>query len=195
MKNDKKMKKSYQKRIDERLKIIEEQISLDCLTNPLLKQSSDIPNYFKDWIEGSRLVAVIPALNYSNPESQRYYSVGKLNECIEQDEIRVSPVHMYINSNEENLENNRRFFIFDTEESKLYTYKKKEYSHTLERIKSPQFDEIYKNIQDHPVILFFYGCDDGHVGKRFKTESEAFEYLQIIDVFEDIFDKDLEYHN
>lgn len=31
--------------------------------------------------------------------------------------------------------------------------------------------------------------------EKFKTKEDSFEYLQLIDVFEDIFDEDLQYHN
>lgn len=61
--------------------------------------------------------------------------------------------------------------------------------------KKPDFEKIKQHMVDNPVVLFFKGCDDGHVGKRFKTKEDAMEYLQLIDVFEDVFDEDLQYHN
>ena len=75
----------------------------------------------------------------------------------------------------------------------------KKHSKEFHFVKREGFDTLKQYIVDHPVVLFFKGCDDGHVGKRFKTKEEAFEYLQLIDVFEDVFedvfDEELQYHN
>ena len=195
-----KINKMYEKKIEEKLLKINEQILNDSLTNPLLKRAREVPDYYKYWINDSKLVAVIPALDLEDPRSQSYYSVGSLENGDEAQKIRISPVHMYINDSfidiSEGQNNNlNRTFLFDTESSKLYSYEKKKHSKEYHYVKREGFDTLKQYIVDHPVVLFFKGCDDGHVGKRFKTKEEAFEYLQLIDVFEDVFDEELQYHN
>ncbi len=46
------------------------------------------------------------------------------------------------------------------------------------------------HIESHPVVVFFYGCDDGHVGMRFPTEQQARDFIGMLDHFEDVFDFD-----
>jgi hypothetical protein len=201
MKKNKIMQLNYQRKLAARLKIIDAQILNDSLTNPLLKRVGEVPDYFKRFIEGSRLVAVLPALEKDNPNSQSYYSVGSIQNGSEQDQIRISPVHMYINENFEDLTkqktdyNINRCFTFESENSKLYSYEKMPHSQKSHFVKRQTFEEMKEHIIANPVVLFFMGCDDGHVGKRFKNKEEAFEYLNLIDVFEDIFDKELQHHN
>lgn len=200
MKKDKRMQTAYQKRMEEKLIAVEEQILNDSLTNPLLERAGEVPDYYKTWIDGSKLVAVLPALNKDHPDSRSYYSVGVIKDSIEDDNIRVSPVHMLINEKfydvvEDQYDPLNKFFLFDTESSKLYAYEKMPHSQKNHLVKKADFAKNMQYIIDHPVVLFFKGCDDGHVGKRFKTQEEAFEYLQMIEVFEDIFDEELQYHN
>lgn len=201
MKKNRTIQVNYQKRMEERLKNINNQLLNDSLTNPLLKRIGELPDYFKDWINGSKLVAVIPALEKEHVDSNSYYSVGAIINGNKQNNIRISPVHMYINDNLNDLteikamNEGRRFFMFDSEESKLYSREKILHSKKYQYVKKENFDDIQRHIIENPVVLFFQGCDDGHVGKRFKNELEAITYLQIIDAFEDIFDNELEYHN
>lgn len=200
MKKDKRMQSIYQKQMEERLRKVEEQILNDSLTNPLLKRAGEVPAYFRDWIDGSKLVAVIPALDRGSPNANSYYSVGAICDGVEQDLIRVSPVFMYINEDfidisEENEDRTKKSFIFDSEHDKLYKYEKIPHSQKSHFVKKPDFERMKQHIVDNPVVLFFYGCDDGHVGKRFKTEKDAFEYLELLEVFEDVFDEDLQNHN
>ena len=97
----------------------------------------------------------------------------------------------------DNAQNNiqKRFFLFDSEYSKLFSYEKKPHSQEYHTVKKPGFDEKIKEFEAKPVVLFFLGCDDGQVGKRFNTQQDAMEYLQLLDVFEDIFEDELEHHN
>lgn len=192
----------YQKMMDDRLKVANAQILKDALTNPLLENAQKLPDEYKTWIDGSKLVAVLPALNDDSPNAQGYYSVKALSKDNITMSERISPVFLYINSpGFEDLSlnpsqtNQRRFFTFDSEDNKLYTYEKKPHSQTYHFVKRSNFETLKQYIIDNPVVLYFHGCDDGHVGKRFKTEIEAMEYLQMIDVFEDIFSDNLEHHN
>lgn len=196
----------YQKMMEERLKKVEAQILNDSLTNSLLDNAKLLPDYFKYWIDGSKLVAVLPALDSDNPKAQSYYSIDAIEKEEKSKQKRLSPVFMYINdeknfkdlSQKSTVSPAIRFFTFDSEDSKLYSYEKEKYSpnyHNYHFVKKDGFDKVKNHIINHPVVLFFQGCDDGHVGKRFKTELEAMEYLQLLDTFEDIFEEDLEYHN
>lgn len=201
MKKDKRLQTAYQKRIEQKMLQIEEQIQNDALTNPLLKKAGEIPTFYKDWLEGAKLVAVLPALEAEHPKAMSYYSVPSLVNEPEQQRIRLSPVFMYINKDFIDITENKntsleeRFFTFDSEFDKLYSYEKIPHQQKYHFVKKESFEKMRQHLNDNPVVLFFYGCDDGHVGKRFKNESEAFEYLQMIEVFEDIFDNDLQYHN
>lgn len=183
-----------------RLEKTEQQILNDLQTNKLLERHVEVPDYFKYWINDAKLVAVIPALDLNDENCQSYYSVGSLKNNGEAENIRISPVYMYENDGfvDDTMPNSglRRSFIFDTEHSKLYSYEKKQHSQEYHFVKKPTFDEMKAHIESHPIVLFFYGCDDGHVGKRFKTKEDAFEYLQCMNVFEDIFDDDdIQHHN
>jgi hypothetical protein len=195
---------NYQKIQEIRYKLINEQIAQDLLTNPLLEKAQEIDNYYKDWIKDSRLVAVLPALDSDNPNAQSYYSVSSLSKDNIEKNKRLSPVFLYINDpGFEDLSltafshnvNAKRFFTFDSECDNLYSYQKKPNSQDCHFVKKDGFEELKQHIIDNPVILYFQGCDDGHVGRRFKTQVEAMEYLQMIEVFEDIFSDKLEYHN
>lgn len=44
------------------------------------------------------------------------------------------------------------------------------------------------HFRTHPIVVFFFGCDDGHVGMRFATRQNALEFLNAMEVFEDIFE-------
>ena len=175
---------------------IEKQIMEDSKINKMLDRHVELPAFFKEWITGSRLVAVIPALNLDDEKSQPYYSVASLkNPEGEPEIIRVSPVYMFINEGFKDFSDPQKMFagrnfIFDTEFDKLFSYQKNHY------VKVPTFDEMKAHLELNPVVLFFHGCDDGHVGKRFKTEADAIEYIQCMNVFEDIFeDCEIQRHN
>lgn len=194
--------RNFQKKMlahmNKKLELANEQILNDSLTNPLLERAGEIPGYYKTWIDGSKLIAVLPALSLDDERAQSYYSVGSIkNEGAEN--IRISPVFIYLNEEFKELNDNKfegsKFFLFDTEFDKLYSYEKKKHTQEYHFVKKDSFEVMKNHIVENPVVLFFKGCDDGHVGKRFKTQEEAFEYLQMIDVFEDIFDEDLQCHN
>jgi hypothetical protein len=200
MKNNKLNQKLYQQQEQLRLKELHEKMLNESLVNPLLKRYEELPDYFRTWRREAELVAVIPALNPDDERARSYYSVGTIQNGEEDKRIRVSPVFMYINeeyfdSTTNNYHPHIKCFTFDSEESKLYSYEKTKHSQDYHYVKKDNYEEIKAYIISHPVVLYFQGCDDGHVGKRFKTKEEAFEYIQLLDVFEDVFDEDLEYHN
>ena len=45
-------------------------------------------------------------------------------------------------------------------------------------------------LESHPVVVFFRGGDDGHVGMRFATEPDARHFLGMLESFDDVFDFD-----
>lgn len=77
-------------------------------------------------------------------------------------------------------------------ESEYYAAQEQEWSEKgLPHKKSFSFSEdrrqaILKNRTENTYILFFHGCDDGHMALRFKNERDAFDYLAIVESFEDI---------
>ncbi len=203
MKNMDKVQRKYLEARRIKMEKIEEQILKDLQSNKMLERHVEIPDYFKDWIDGGRLVAVIPALDLDDEKCQSYYSVGSLkNPEGAAQNIRVSPVYMYVNTGftdyslPQEANSGVRNFTFDTEDGKLYSYEKMKHTQEYHYVKKPTFEEMKAHLEAHPVVLFFYGCDDGHVGKRFKTKEDAFEYLECMNVFEDIFeDSDIQHHN
>ena len=46
-------------------------------------------------------------------------------------------------------------------------------------------------LESHPVVVFFRGGDDGHVGMRFATEHDARQFLSIFQSFDEVFDFDI----
>lgn len=69
-------------------------------------------------------------------------------------------------------------FIFDSE-------------HTYLSGAATKPKEAYRaHIEANPVVLFFYGGDDGHVGMRFASEQAAAEFVDLLDSFDDVFDFD-----
>lgn len=181
---------------------IEKQIMEDSSTNKMLDRHVELPAFFKEWITGSRLIAVIPALNLNDAKSRSYFSVGSLKNPEGGPEIiRVSPVYMFINEGFTDFSEPQemfsgRNFIFDTEFNKLFSYQKNNYTQKYHYVKEPTFDQMKAHLESNPVVLFFHGCDDGHVGRRFKTEKDAIEYIQCMNVFEDIFeDSEIQSHN
>lgn len=151
------------------------------LKNNLDKFISLIPDYYKKFSSNSKLITILPALQKDDNNAQPYYSVGLSDD----DNKRVSPVFLIINPSFD-IDNFSEddLFIFDNEI--LYSYDRNKYG-KLKKTKSADFDKIIQNIYQNPVVLVFQGCDDGHVAKRFKNQDEAFEFLNLLDVFEDVF--------
>ena len=57
-----------------------------------------------------------------------------------------------------------------------------------ESCSTEQKREVYSHhFRTRPVVVFFLGCDDGHVGMRFATRDDAMSFLRSLDVFEDVF--------
>jgi len=200
MKNNRLNRKLYEQQEKIRLEELHKKMINESLTNSLLKRYEELPEYFRTWRKDAELVAVIPALDHNDDKSRSYFSVGTIKDGEENNNIRISPVFMYVNEDYfDSLTNNyhpdMKCFIFDSEDSKLYKHEKKPHSQQYHYVKNSNYEEMREYIISHPIVLYFKGCDDGHVGKRFKTKDEAFEYLQLIEVFEDIFDEDLHYHN
>lgn len=69
-------------------------------------------------------------------------------------------------------------FVFDSEYSYLHGAAQK-----------PK-DAYQAHIASNPVVLFFYGGDDGHVGMRFASQEAALAFVDVLDCFEDVFDFD-----
>ena len=192
--------KKYQAERKVKLARTKELLARECKHNALLQRWSELDDYYLEWIQHGTLVAVLPARGSEDPASQSYYCVES-NKHDTQELGLISPVWMYVNGDfvDETIKYDhtaKRYFLLDSEHSKLYKYENKPHSQESHFVKTPKFEEYKAYLEAHPVALFFYGCDDGHVGLRFKTEKEAMEYLQCMDVFEDVFeDKNLQYHN
>lgn len=177
------------------------------INNPLLEKVGDIPSFYRTYSD-AQLIAIIPSLPQSDPKSFSYYSCpslkAELNESQSDLMPRLAPAFLFdnfkslemhgkeiFNLNKEHLPNfsdinflsqlNNRFFVFDSEESMLYTYQNGKYS------KSIFFEDMVEHIVNNPYILFFQGCDDGHVGLRFSCEKDIYTYLESLTVFEDVF--------
>lgn len=147
--------------------------------NPLMTLYPELDDYYKTFIAGSELVAVLPALPKEDPNSQSYYASG-----------HVSAVHMYINDDRydplsETDYTIKRFYMFDGEYHSLYGHRTVGDVHIT--FKKPQYDEILMTIESKPVVLYFMGCDDGSVGLRFASRHAAMDYLCSLTVFEDVF--------
>lgn len=188
-------KKLLNKEIEKKRLSLEKELYEESLINPLMKNYVNLPEYYKTWINGSKLIAVLPALPGSDENSQSYYSVeSRLGDS----HGRLSPVFAYENKifNEEDYFNNNteKIFLFDSEFNKLYKSTQK-VSGGLKFIKSEDYDTLIKEINDKPFVLFFLGCDDGHIGKRFKNKDDAVLYLNLLTFFEDVFDDEYESHN
>ena len=69
-------------------------------------------------------------------------------------------------------------FIFDSE----HTY--------LGGAAAKPKEAYHAHIAENPVVLFFHGCDDGHVGMRFASKASAMTFIDVLDSFEDVFDFD-----
>ncbi len=188
-----KEQRKYKNQRDIRLNRTKELLAREAKDNKRLAQWTDLDDYYIEWIDGSTLVAVLG----TNPsdDTHSYYSVASKTH----ENIRLSPVFMYVNqefTEDELLHGNqkKRVFVFDTEFDKLYTYVTNKNENKFEKRVS---FETHKNyIAEHPVVLIFKGCDDGHVGLRFKNEADAMKYLDALVVFEDIFkNQKLQYHN
>lgn len=148
--------------------------------NPLMIHFPDLEDYYKrGWIKGSELVAVLPALPPDHPKSQPYYASG-----------RFSAVYMYINDDDyagaEKSSSGRRFYLSDQEHFNMYMYVQKEKNHI--GYQAPNFYQTLQNVLSRPVVLFFHGCDDGHVVLRFESREKAMDYLSNLTVFEDVFE-------
>jgi hypothetical protein len=185
-----KQSKLFDKKLQLQQKQLDDYYFQKMKNNPLLKNYDQLTTYFKKWMDGSELVAVIPTLAPQDPKSRSYYA-----SC-----NQLSAVFLYQNQpyhlGDENLYGKARFFLFDSECEHLFSFQKKQNSQSFEAIPKENFEKQMNIINQNPFVLFFKGCDDGHVGKRFPTEKDAMEYLQIMDYFEEIFeDKDLQYHN
>ena len=48
--------------------------------------------------------------------------------------------------------------------------------------------EYQKFCDEHPVILYFLGCDDGSYGKQFKSKEDALDFLKNVKSFDEMVD-------
>lgn len=148
-------------------------------SNPLLYHLPELEEYYKNgWITGAELVAVIPALPTTHPDSQSYYASGAFSAVYLYEN---GPVYSYNECDSEG----RRFYVTDKEYSTLYTHVAVGQQRVTYR--RAGFEDTLKDILCHPVLLFFHGCDDGHVILRFTSREEAIHYLYGLTVFEDVF--------
>lgn len=69
-------------------------------------------------------------------------------------------------------------FVFDSEH------------HYLRGAGTKPQQAYHAHIESNPVVVFFYGCDDGHVGMRFASETQARDFIGMLDSFDDVFDFD-----
>jgi len=159
------------------------------LENNKLKYINHIDDYFKKY-RGNDIFTIIPALSAGHKNAHSYYSVSLNSD----ENIRVSPVFLLVNPdfNVSNFETTKNIFLFNNEDP--YIYQRNPYG-TIRKKKAKNFDEIVNHIAQHPVMLIFKGCDDGHIAKRFKTKEEAIEFLSLLEKFEDIFEFDISYLN
>ena len=160
-----------------------------------MKNADMLPNCYTKWISGSTLLGTIPALHPSNPKSQSYYSVTT------NDGMQVGVAFLYVNNNilpsdiHDNIPLHQliipQMFIFDTEFNKLVKYN---CDGTYRKL--PTYEDTARKVNENPVVLFFHGNDDGHVGFRFGTIEQATTFLNTLVVFEDVFSYTaIQYHN
>lgn len=139
-----------------------------------------IDDYYKKFINQSTLLGCIPALNIDHPMSRSYYAVEVLDTELE----AAAPV-FYIPPG--SYYGGQTTFIFDDEDQILSRTKTTDIE---------QYNKMLDNINKNPHVLFFHGCDDGHVGLRFKTFKLAMKYLNSLHYFEEVFkNPNLLYHN
>lgn len=69
-------------------------------------------------------------------------------------------------------------FVFDSEH------------HYLQGAGTKPQQAYQAHIESNPVVVFFYGCDDGHVGMRFASQAQAREFIGMLEDFDDVFDFD-----
>ncbi|NCQ52374.1 hypothetical protein GW796_10935 [archaeon] len=188
--------------------------------NPKLSLAKDLDDYYIKYGDYP-LVAVIPALSTDNEKANTYFScpTKMIGEIMPQHE-RLSPVFMMDSSKEFNkfgkdmfelsreqipnlysenwkLDKYKYSFLFDSEERCLWHYVSK-VNEPSKYIKSPFFDDMVEHILKNPIVCFFHGCDDGHVGLRFPTQEKMFEFLDKLECFDNIFNienKNISYMN
>ena len=71
-----------------------------------------------------------------------------------------------------------KHFVFDSEH------------HYLQGAGTKPQQAYQAHIESNPVVVFFYGCDDGHVGMRFASQAQAREFIGMLEDFDDVFDFD-----
>lgn len=141
-------------------------------SNPKMTNTANLDSYYYTWRAKSELIGFVPALPAGTENSQYGYSV-KLNDS----DNSVAPAFYYYGLN---CQPNEPIFFFDEE-----CYNDKD-----------QKEEYRNYCTEHCHILFFLGCDDGHVGLRFKTKKAALNYVENLVIFEDVFKEEkLLYHN
>jgi hypothetical protein len=195
MKNNK-LSNSFYKKVEESFNNFLEKSK----NNPLLKDVDKLNKYYLSYTNFNYPIAIIPALKRDDPLSQSYYSCPSLDGV-----LNFSPVFSFNNTTIFNTYGKNLFeidngqpnffkldnqtnnvFTFDSE--RIYNYKDNQWN------KSVFFNEYVNHILENPYVLFFKGSDDGHVGMRFKNETEAMELLKSLNYFEEIFEfsKDIE---
>jgi hypothetical protein len=160
--------RAQEKQMDIENKKYFDDLSNRALTNPLLKNFEKLNPYFLSFGAPGRasLVAVLPVAEIGHPRFEQHDYFS----CPSKDGgPRLSPVFLIDHSW---ITHHNPPFQFDSEKLSM------------------------SEIEQNPVCLLFHGCDDGHVGKRFKTHQDAMDYLNCMLVFEDIFDDEaIAYHN
>jgi hypothetical protein len=131
-----------------------------------MEHAEHLDDYYKEYGNDFVLLKIIPALPRSHDDSQPYWSCPSNND----DNTRFAPVFM---SGPHQQQNSRYPFLFTSEE---YLLRKEEIS-----------NDVRQYIDDHPWICYFQGCDDGSVGMRFKTQESLLEFVECLEVFEELF--------
>jgi hypothetical protein len=165
------MTRSIEKSMLARQAHLLDDLALASVTNARIERYSELEPYYLEFRQDSKLVAILPTVPPEHPlhGHYHYYSV----EPIDATRPRLSPVFL-IDSTNKRLDSPNwadQPFVFDSEDSSKL--------------------EIAKRIQENPIVLFFKGCDDGHVGRRFPSVQDAMDYVDCMLYFEDIFEDEL----
>lgn len=150
-----------------------------------MQYADRLDKYYKEYISGFTLYRVIPALPKDHDDSQSYYSCPSIEDndvrygvAFVRDDTKI--IEEYKNNPEKNFWNCQAF-IFGSENQYLYDYDNGKFARGL------FYEDIRSHIIDHPHVLFFQGCDDGHVGLRFKTKEALLEFVDVLAIFEEVF--------
>lgn len=137
------------------------------------KDNIDIPEYYKTR-SGCELLGFMPALDH---ERHSYYTVENIHPNAEY--LRVSPVFGKFSDTKTDLE---------------YWYEKPPGKGMKEehRLQHEFYrDEFLERLETHKYCVWFEGCDDGDSFMRFESKEKALEFLEEIELFDEIYEHPL----